>query len=68
MLIYPWQQHIDQSCNKQFYYNQFTEESVWELPETIKQKVTLFYESIRQKEEEKNACNMEEFVEDLDKK
>lgn len=35
-LIYPWQQHLDPTWNKYYYFNVFTNESIWELPEAIK--------------------------------
>lgn len=67
-MIYPWQQHLDAKWNKYYYFNAFTNESVWELPEAIKQRVTLFYESLREQQEDKNKCNLKEYVKDLDTK
>ena len=67
-LIYPWQQHLDPKWNKYFFFNPFTNESVWELPKAIQSKVNIYYENLRQKENELKLRNMDEYVEKIDDK
>lgn len=67
-LIYPWQQHVAPNFSKYFYYNPFTNESEWELPVDIKAKADLFFEKVRENEQDRKDVNMERFIEDIDTK
>ena len=67
-LIYPWQQYYDDKTQKNFYYNPFTQESVWELESSIKNKVDLFYQKIREEEQDRSKTNMEDYIDDIDEK
>lgn len=67
-LIYPWQQHVAPNFSKYFYYNPFTNESEWELPADIKAKADLFFEKVRENEQDRKDVNMERFIEDIDTK
>ena len=61
-LIYPWQQHYDENWSKYFYYNPFTGESVWELPQEIQNSVNIYFTSKRAKAEEASKNNLQKFV------
>lgn len=67
-LIYPWQQHVAPNFNKYFYFNPFTNESVWELPSDIQIKADLFFQRVRDTEQDRKDINMERFIEDIDEK
>ena len=67
-LIYPWQQHTAPSYNKYFYFNPFTSESVWELPDEIKNKVTSFFQKVRDTDQDRRDNNMSKFMDDMDAK
>ena len=67
-LIYPWQQHISPEFQKYYYYNPFTNESVWELPIDIKGKADLFFQRVRENEVDRKDVNMERFLPDMDEK
>jgi len=67
-IIYPWQQHVAPGFNKYYYFNPFTNESVWELPESIAAKATLFFQRVRQSDLERRDVNMDKFLPDLDQK
>lgn len=67
-LIYPWQQHVAPNFNKYFYYNPFTNESEWELPSDIQAKADLFFQRVRDNEQDRKDVNMERFIEDIDSK
>lgn len=67
-LIYPWQQFYDQNTERNFYFNPFTQESVWELEKSIKEKVDLFFQRIRTEEEDRKKQNLKEHLPDLEAK
>jgi hypothetical protein len=67
-LIYPWQQHLAPQFNKYYYYNPFTGESVWTLPQEITAKATLFFQRVRETELERRDVNMEKFLPDIEEK
>jgi len=67
-LIYPWQQHLAPGFNKYYYYNPFTGESVWVLPQEITAKATLFFQRVRDTELERRDVNMEKFLPDIEEK
>ncbi len=64
-----WQTHYDPHYSRNFYYNPFTNESVWELPENAKTTESENYNKIKEKvEEDKKEKRKIEKDEKIEKK
>ena len=64
-----WQTHYDPCYSRNFYYNPFTKESVWELPQNAKTTEFENYNKIKEKvEEDKKEKRKIEKDENIEKK
>lgn len=56
-VIHPWKVFFDQKWNRDFFHNPLTNESVWELPEDVQQRVIKYYELKEQDEQAEEEPN-----------
>lgn len=62
-LIEPWQIGFDEKYQKNYYYNPLTEESVWELPPELQQRIKLFWQEY---EKELQSSSSQRLAQKLD--
>ena len=63
-LISPWRQEISSSNNRFYFYNPETDESVWELPANVQEKVDKFFELEACRESQAGQTNVGRFVDE----
>ena len=56
-IIHPWQIFFDEEWKRNFYFNSNTQESLWELPSEINQKIQEFYETKMEEAMEEETNN-----------
>ena len=61
-IIYPWQAYFDEKWQKNYYFNPFTNESVWDLPLEIQSKISSYSQIQNQIEDEITKKNMSKFL------
>ena len=61
-LIEPFTIHFDDHWNRYYYYNSEKEESVWELPIEIQEKLKEFYEKQKQDQDFLKKTIMSEHI------